>query len=78
LWQRHNAFSVGYFVEQDKAKPDVENIRGMNSEVVKLTTPALVAGEWSASLPGGFPPGKELPVPIVYEVGWTPEPVWTT
>jgi hypothetical protein len=24
------------------------------------------------------PPGKEPPVPIGYEVGWTPEPVWTT
>jgi hypothetical protein len=24
-----------------------------------------------------LPPGKEPPVPIGYEVGWTPEPVWT-
>jgi hypothetical protein len=25
-----------------------------------------------------LPPRKEPPVPILYEVGWTPEPVWTT
>jgi hypothetical protein len=25
-----------------------------------------------------LPPGKESPVPIRLEVGWTPEPVWTT
>jgi hypothetical protein len=25
-----------------------------------------------------LPPGKEPPVSIGYEVGWTPEPVWTT
>jgi hypothetical protein len=24
-----------------------------------------------------YPPGKEALVPIGYEVGWTPEPVWT-
>jgi hypothetical protein len=40
-------------------------------------TSALVGGELSASRPGRFTSGKELPVPIVYEVGWTPEPVWT-
>jgi hypothetical protein len=28
-------------------------------------TPALVGGEWSASRPGRFTPGKEPPVPIV-------------
>jgi hypothetical protein len=28
-------------------------------------TSALVGGEWSASRPGRFTPGKELPVPIV-------------
>jgi hypothetical protein len=25
-----------------------------------------------------YPPGKEQPVPIGYEAGWAPEPVWTT
>jgi hypothetical protein len=25
-----------------------------------------------------LPPEKEPPLPIGYEVGWTPEPVWTT
>jgi hypothetical protein len=28
--------------------------------------------------PAALPPGKEPPVPIRWEVGWTPEPVWTT
>jgi hypothetical protein len=35
-------------------------------------------GEWSASRSCRFyPRGKELPVPTVNEVGWTPKPVWT-
>jgi hypothetical protein len=33
-------------------------------------------GEWSASRPGRFTPGKD-PVPIVQEVGWASGPVWT-
>jgi hypothetical protein len=41
-------------------------------------TSALKGSEWSASRPGrALPPGKEPPVPIVQEVGWTLEPVWT-
>jgi hypothetical protein len=28
--------------------------------------------------PAALPPGKEPPVPIEYEIGWTREPVWTT
>jgi hypothetical protein len=39
---------------------------------------ALVGGEWSASRPGRFTPGKKHPVSIVQEVGWTPVPVLTT
>jgi len=31
---------------------------------------------WSTSSPGRFNPGKD-PVPIVYEAGWAPGPVWT-
>jgi hypothetical protein len=33
-------------------------------------------GEWSASRPGRFTPGKD-PVPTVQEDGWAPGPVWT-
>jgi hypothetical protein len=41
-------------------------------------TSALVGGKWSASRPGrALLPGKGLPVPIVQEAGWAPEPVWT-
>jgi hypothetical protein len=28
-------------------------------------------------VPASLPPGKEPLVPIGYEVGWAPEPVWT-
>jgi hypothetical protein len=35
-------------------------------------------GERSVSRPGrALPPGKGPPVPIVQEIGWAPEPVWT-
>jgi hypothetical protein len=27
--------------------------------------------------PAALPPGKEPPVPILWEAGWAPEPVWT-
>jgi hypothetical protein len=37
-------------------------------------TSALNGGEWSRPR---FSPGKGPPVPIVQEVGWAPEPVWT-
>jgi hypothetical protein len=30
---------------------------------------------WSTPRPGHFTPGED-PVPIVYEVGWAPGPVW--
>jgi hypothetical protein len=32
--------------------------------------------EWSASRPGHFTPWEELLVPIGYESGWAPKPVW--
>jgi hypothetical protein len=39
---------------------------------------ALDGGEWSAARPGrALAQGKGLPVPIVQEAGWAPEPVWT-
>jgi hypothetical protein len=34
-----------------------------------------VSGQLHA--PAALPPEKEPPVPIRYEVGWVPEPVWT-
>jgi hypothetical protein len=43
-----------------------------------LTTSALDGGEWSAPRPGlALKPGKESPVLIGQEAGWTPQPVWT-
>jgi hypothetical protein len=41
-------------------------------------TSALEGGERSVSRPGrALLPGKEPPVPVVWEAGWAPEPVWT-
>jgi hypothetical protein len=51
---------------------------GVDVYIHIFLTSALAGGEWSASRPGSFTPRKEPPVPIVQEVGWTPEPVWTT
>jgi hypothetical protein len=31
-----------------------------------------------ADVPAALPPGKEPPVPIEQEAGWTQQPVWTT
>jgi hypothetical protein len=42
-----------------------------------LLITALDRGEWSASHPGRFTPGKDRRVSIGQKVGWTPEPVWT-
>jgi hypothetical protein len=38
---------------------------------------ALDGGEWSASRPGRFIPGKGPLVPTEQEAGWAPEPFWT-
>jgi hypothetical protein len=40
-------------------------------------TSALVGCEWSASLPGLLTLGKDPPLPIWKEVGWTTEPAMT-
>jgi hypothetical protein len=40
-------------------------------EIHIFLTSALVGGEWSASRPGSFIPGKDPPVHIGQEVGWT-------
>jgi hypothetical protein len=47
-------------------------------EIHIFLTLALAGGKWSVSRPGRFTSGKEPPVPIRWEVGRTPEPVWTT
>jgi hypothetical protein len=51
---------------------------GVNVLIHNSLTSALDGGEWSVSGPYALPPEKEPPVPIGQEVGWTPEPVWTT
>jgi hypothetical protein len=51
---------------------------GVDVKTHVFLTSALVGGEWSASRPDSFTPGENPPVPIGYEAGWAPEPVWTT
>jgi hypothetical protein len=34
-------------------------------------------GSGQLHAPAALSPGKELPVPIGYETGWAPEPIWT-
>jgi hypothetical protein len=40
-------------------------------------TSALDGGEWSVSRSTTLPPGKEPPVPLGQEGGWSPEKFWT-
>jgi hypothetical protein len=52
--------------------------RGSIVSSYSFSTSALYGGEWSASRPGhALAPGKGLPVPIIQQAGWAPEPVWT-
>ena len=46
----------------------------MYSSTLSLTL-ALNEGGWSVPRPGRFTSSKD-PVPIVYDAGWTPGPVW--
>jgi hypothetical protein len=50
----------------------------MDVQIHVFLTSAQVGGEWSASRPGRFTPGKEPPVLIGQEAGWAPGPVWMT
>jgi hypothetical protein len=43
----------------------VKKYGGVDVYIHVFLTSALVGGEWSASRPGRFNPGKEPPVPIV-------------
>jgi hypothetical protein len=56
----------------------MEALGGERYSSYSFMTSALEGDEWSASRTGrSLPPGKGLPVPIVQEAGWAPEPVWT-
>jgi hypothetical protein len=49
--------------------------RGIDSSTLSITS-ALRWGGWSTPRSGRFTPGKG-PLPIVWESGWAPGPVWT-
>jgi hypothetical protein len=48
-------------------------IGGIDSCLLNLT---LVGGEWSASCPCHFNPGKEPLLPVELKVGWAPDVLW--
>jgi hypothetical protein len=50
---------------------------GMDECTHVFLTSVLVGHEWSASRSSLFTP-KDHPVPTLYKVGWTPEPIWST
>jgi hypothetical protein len=56
----------------------MKTYKGVDVYIHIFLTSALIGGEWSDSRLGRFTPGKESLVPIVYEDGWIPEPVWKT
>jgi hypothetical protein len=52
-------------------------IKDITVQLHPFLTSNLDGGEWSASCLGCFMPlGKEPPIPIELQTGWTPEPVW--
>jgi hypothetical protein len=51
---------------------------GVDVSIQVFLTSALAGGEWSASRPGRLTPEERAPVPVGWEAGWDPEPVWTT
>jgi hypothetical protein len=69
---RHEAIKVNVqFTPEQATKAQREQ---MYSSTVP-STPALDGGGWSMPHPGHFTPGKDS-VPIVWEAGWAPGPVW--
>jgi hypothetical protein len=51
---------------------------GVDVKIHIFLTSALVGDKWSASRLGRFTSGEIAPGTHWIEVGWTPEPVWTT
>jgi len=49
---------------------------GMEVQLHEFLTSALDGGDWSASPPGRFTPGRNK-VPIGWEAVWAREQVWT-
>jgi len=49
---------------------------GVEVQLQAFLNSALDGGEWSASCPGHFTPGKHTLIHTVQEARWAPEPVW--
>jgi hypothetical protein len=60
-----------------KYAPRHENIWGSGCIASLFLTSALDEGEWSASCPGRFSPGKNAPCTHWIEAGWASESIWT-
>jgi hypothetical protein len=74
-------FTLGLQMSSLKAKAVPVHTRRRleqrNYSSYSFSTSTLDVGEWSASRPGrSLTPGKGLPVLIVQEAGWAPEPLW--
>jgi hypothetical protein len=54
-----------------------EDVRGSAGIHPPFSTSSLNDAVWSHSHTGRFNPGKQVPVTVVYEVGWGPGPVST-
>lgn len=64
---------------KDKTVPvhAMKAFKGVEVQLHPFLTSTLDGGEWSASCLGCVMPlGKDLPVPIELQTGWTPELVW--
>jgi hypothetical protein len=67
---------------KDKAIPvlsttPLRRIGGVEGYLHAFLTSEIDGGEWSASRPGRFTPGKKPFVSNGEEAGWAPKPVWT-
>jgi hypothetical protein len=56
--------------------PRITKAQRESGVIAILLASVLDGGGWSSPRSGRFTPGKD-PVPIVQEVGWASEPVWT-
>jgi hypothetical protein len=72
---------LSHYVEKSKSNfHPITGHEGLEGEqMYRATLPSTSAqdgGGWSMPHPDHFTPGKDL-VPIEYEAGWAPGPVWT-
>jgi hypothetical protein len=78
IWRSYRLSRLRYEIsnyEMGKCEVMLTLEQAMKAQTLSLTS-ALDGGGWSTPCPGRLTPGKD-PIPIVYEAGWAPRPVWT-